>query len=242
MAARQIVRLLAVVTFLATAGTAFKADAQNWDGSGLIRFGVFLQGSFIDYDITQTPTGAAAFRQSAAPDGIGVGIASGYDLRLGSFVVGAEADVSFDDGRSLAKPTTSEKYGIDYFATMRGRLGYLVHQNVMLYGTLGYALLGAEYKREGFTLPGATGTTTGAKKYGTLDGFVYGAGMEWDMGWGISFLEYLHTDIGGWTFRSFGTNNRVALDGTSDVVRFGLKFKVGHDYSHDVYRRPEPLK
>ena len=31
-------------------------------------------------------------------------------------------------------------------------------------------------------------------------------------------------------------------DGTSDVVRLGLKFKVGHDHSHDVYRRPDPLK
>lgn len=241
MAIRHVIRALAGVLFLASAGMAHKAEAQNWDGSGTIRFGVFLQNSFIDYDIRQTPPAGlgAPFRQSASPNGFGVGISSGYDLRLGSFVIGAEADVSFDDGRDKANGTV-EQYGIDYFATLRGRLGFLIHPNLLGYATVGYAALGAEYKRNGFA--GAAGGTGGAKKYATLGGLVYGGGVEWDMGWGTSFIEYLHTDVGDWDFTAFATNNSVALDGSSDVVRLGLKFKVGHDHSHDVYRRPEPLK
>ncbi len=236
MAIRHIIRALAGVLLLASAGVAHKAEAQNWDGSGMIRFGVFLQGSFVDYDIAQTPAAAAPFRQSASPDGFGVGISSGYDLRLGSFLVGAEADVSFDGGRSKVN-ATSEQYGIDYFATLRGRFGYLFHPNLLAYGTVGYALLGAEYKRND-----VAGGGGGNKKYASLGGLVYGGGLEWDMGWGTSFVEYLHADVGDWDFQAAVSNNRLAVDGTSDVFRLGLKFKVGHDHSHDVYRRSDPLK
>ena len=52
MAVRRFVYGLAgLVATLAAALVPQKAAAQNWDGSGLIKFGVFLQGSFIDYDI-----------------------------------------------------------------------------------------------------------------------------------------------------------------------------------------------
>ena len=70
---------------------------------------------------------------------------------------------------------------------------------------------------------------------------VYGAGMEYDLGWGIGFLEYLHSDTSGWDFLSL-RGQRLSLESSQDVVRFGLKFKVGHDHSHDVYRRPDGLK
>lgn len=236
MAVRRCFKLLAGLVAVVAAFSGSRADAQNWDGSGLVRFGVYLQGSAVDFDIRQSPLVGAAFSQSAKPDGWGVGISAGYDLRLGSFVIGGEADISFDDGKDKASPFTRESFGIDYFSTIRGRLGYLIHPAFLVYGTAGYSLLGTEYK-----LDGLNNTVTGAKKFGTLDGFVYGGGIEYDMGWGIGFFEYLHSDISGWSFRGF-TGNNVSVDGSQDVFRLGLKFKVGHDFSHDVYRRPEPLK
>ena len=241
MAARRFVDIIACALALAAGGGALeKAHAQNWDGSGLVRFGVFLQGSFIDYDIAQTPLGGSTSKFSASPNGLGVGVSAGYDLRLGSFVVGAEADASFDDGSSKSRPVTREQYGIDFFSTVRGRLGYFLNPSLMVYGTAGYSLLGGEYKLNGFTgTGGATGS--GNKKYGTLDGFVYGGGLEYDLGWGIGFLEYLHSDLSGWDFLNF-QGSRTSIDGTQDVVRIGMKFKVGHDYGHDVYRRPETMK
>lgn len=240
IAARRFALALAgAFALLATVGP-HRAEAQNWDGSGLVRFGVFLQGSFIDYDIRQTTVGGIGSNQSASPHGFGVGISAGYDLRLGSFIVGAEADLSFDDGSAKARPDTREQYGIDYFSTLRGRFGYVVNPAFMIYGTAGYSLLGAEYKLNGFT--GAGGAAGGGnKKYGTLGGFVYGAGMEYEIGWGTAFVEYLHSDTSGWDFLSL-RGNRLALDGSQDVVRLGLKFKVGHDHTHDVYRRPDGLK
>ncbi len=45
MALRQIARATVGFLFLVAAGVAQDARAQNWDGAGLIRFGVFLQGA-----------------------------------------------------------------------------------------------------------------------------------------------------------------------------------------------------
>jgi outer membrane immunogenic protein len=225
--------IVGCLSVLAAAGTS-RVEAQNWDGSGLMRFGVFLQGSFVDYDIRQTLAPGVTLDQTASPNGWGVGISTGYDLRLGSMIVGVEADASFDDGGDKAKPNTQEQYGIDYFATLRGRLGFLVHPGFMIYGTAGIAGLGAEYK---LNVAGAS-----LKKYGILSGFVYGGGMEYDLGWGTGFIEYLRTDYGSdWSFRA-PTGQMVSLDGSHDVIRLGLKFKTGHDHSHDVYRRPGGLK
>ncbi len=239
MALRQFVHMLVGAMAALAVGIAPQAQAQNWDGAGLLRFGVFLQGSYVDYDITQNPQGAASYRETATPNGWGVGISSGYDLRLGSFIVGVEADASFDDGRAAASVTAREQYGIDYFATVRGRLGFVISPAFMIYGTAGYGMLGAEYK-----LNGLSGTATGpasAKRYATIGGAVYGGGMEYDMGWGTGFVEYLHNDAGNWSFRSL-QGNITEVTASHDVIRLGLKFKVGHDHSHDVYRRPDSLK
>lgn len=236
MAIGRNVRSLAAAFGVVLAVASNAAQAQNWDGSGLIRFGVFLQGQLVDYDIIQRPANAPTFRQSSTPDGVGVGISAGYDLRLGSFVIGGEIDGSFDDGGDKTRPLLAprEQYGVDFFATARARLGVLLHPDWLVYGTVGYAAQGVEYKANAL---GAAG-----KKFGTLDGIVYGGGIEWDMGWGISFFEYLHTDLSGWSFRAAGLGgNLIDLEGgSSDVFRLGMKFKVGHDYSHDVYRRPAP--
>jgi outer membrane immunogenic protein len=240
MALRHFARSLAGFVLIVSAGVAQTAQAQNWDGSGLIRFGVFLQGANVDYQITQTPNAAASFRESASPDGLGVGLSAGYDLRLGSIVIGGEIDGAFDDGRSKASVSLSDQYGVDYYATARGRLGFMVHPAFMIYATGGYGMLGAEYKLNGLgATPTATGTT--AKKTATLGGFTYGGGVEYDMSWAIVFAEYLHTDYDSWTFRSFN-GNAISVDPSSDLFRLGFKFKIGQDYSHDVYRRYEPLK
>ncbi len=214
--------------------SAGDAGAQNWNGSGTTRFGVFLQGSVVNYDLTRREADGSLFRQTASPSALGVGIAAGYDLRMGNFIVGAEADVSFDGGGAKAKPESGTQYGVDYLATLRGRLGYAMTPGLVLYGTAGYGLQGAEYKANAIEGGGAPGTAN--KKNGTLGGITYGAGFEYDLGWGTGFVEYLHHDLGGWSFRSFAGNMRT-VDGSQDVVRIGLKFTTGHDHGSDVYRR-----
>lgn len=229
MALRQLARALAVVVCVVAAGIANTAQAQNWDGSGLIRFGVFLQGANVDYSILQTTPAGTSTRQSVSPEGFGAGISAGYDVRFGSVVVGAEADVAWDDANDRINGSTGEQYGTDYYANFRGRLGFLPIPELLVYGTAGYGLIGAEYKL-------LSTTSSGSKRNATLDGFVYGGGLEYDLGWGTLFGEYLHGDYGTWSFRNIA-GTTIAAEAQSDIYRLGLKFKVGHDYTDDVYRK-----
>ena len=236
MAARRFMKSLAIAAAVVLGAAAQQAHAQNWDGSGLVKFGVFLQGSLVDYDISRTTAAGVQSNAKASPDGLGVGISAGYDLRLGSFIVGAEADISTDGGGAHSSPRTTEQYGVDFFSTVRGRLGYVITPALMVYGTAGYSMLGAEYKQNATAIG-----TTGNKRYGTLGGVGFGGGLEYDLGWGIGFFEYLHTDFSSWSFRGFQAD-QIALDAKQDVFRLGLKFKIGHDFSHDVYKIPDTLK
>ena len=209
MAHRLLARASVGFLFLVAAGVAEEARAQNWDGSGQLRFGAFVQGSFSDWNVSQTPANAPAFRQSIAPDGIGAGVVAGYDLRLGTIVLGAEADVGFTSGSTKHAPGDASQYNVDYVATLRARLGLLVHPSVLIYGTAGIAMLGAEFK---FIGPGVVTSSTGVldQKKANMAGLSVGGGVEYDAGWGVLFGEYLFNDYGSWTFQNFD-GTRVAI-------------------------------
>ena len=238
MALRHLACASVGFLFLVATGATDRALAQNWDGTGQLRVGAFIQGSQVDYDALQQPGTAAPFRQTASPDGFGGGVTAGYDLRLGRFVIGGEADVAFMSGGVKGSGSAIDHYGVDYISTVRGRLGYLVHPEFMIYGTAGLGMLGAEYK---YTGPGVIATQTGIidKKNANMAGYTVGGGLEYDRGWGILFAEYLYSDYGSWSFQNFN-GNRISVDATSNVIRAGVKFKVGHDYeATDDWRRPE---
>ncbi len=234
MALRHVVRALAGIMFLVTTGTAQSAFAQNWDGAGLLRFGTFIQGSFVDGTVRETPTAGSVIQQSISPSAFGVGLTFGYDLRMGNVILGAEIDASFDHGSDKTN-TRGHEFGVDYFATARARLGYQVSSDMLIYATAGLALLGSEYKFG--NAPGAVNVNTASnKKHATLEGVVFGGGIEYDAQWAIWFVEYLHTDYDAWTFAGFNGSD-LKYDASSDVIRAGLKFKIGHDHAHGGYGR-----
>ena len=154
-------------------------------------------------------------------------------------VVGIEGDLSLDN--STAKPIKSgpEQYGIDYLAMIRGRLGAMVAPDWMIYGTGGLTLLGAEYKL--VTQPAGGAQGTGNKKLATLIGWAGGGGVEYDMHWATLFGEYLYANYGSWDFQNFN-GNQMEVDASGSIWRLGLKFKIGHDFDHDTYRRNDRLK
>ncbi|MGE0628855.1 MAG: outer membrane protein [Hyphomicrobiaceae bacterium] len=246
MAFRHFGRALAGLVLLVAAGFAQSAHAQNWDSAGQLRFGTFLQGSFVDQSIRQTTPANQVFRQSASPSAFGMGVSAGYDLRLGTFVIGAESDISFDHGRDKASGSNVDQVGVDYLATLRGRFGTLVRPDLLLYGTVGMAVLGAEYKLTSFSGGGGP-NSTGNKKTASALGLAYGAGLEYQSSWGTWFAEYLHMDFDDWTFENFN-GNQMRIETDSDVVRAGVKFKIGYDFGHGGYvddvaaRRYGPLK
>lgn len=203
------------------------AAAQNYDGSGLLKYGSFAQGAFLDASQTQ-PSAA-----SASPSGFTGGVSLGYDLTVqGRWLIGLEVDGSYGDARETAGSTD---YGFDYLATVRGRFGVHLRPDWLLYGTAGVGFLGIE----------AQLNNVGLKAAETLTGFVGGVGTEVDWHHVILFGEYLYGNFGDTSFDVGGIAHKVEFD--THLARLGLKFKVGHDYAHDYdhpdhYKRQDGLK
>lgn len=219
MLGRLIAGAKAAVIVLAASASA--VSAQSYDGSGLVKFGVFGQGTFLEAD-QSLPVIA-----SASPSGFAGGVSAGYDLRLyRHFLLGVEIDGSFGDARGKAGITD---YGFDYLMTARGRIGVQFERDWLLYGTVGVGFLGIEAQNPG----------VGNKATDTLTGVVAGAGLEIPLSHVLLFSEYLYGDFGSREFSIAGARHDVDIQ--SHVVRAGIKFKVGHDYAHS-YDHPEHYK
>jgi len=211
----------AIAALLLLAGGFGAATAQIYDGSGLVKFGVFGQGTFLEVD--QSLPAIA----SSSPNGFAGGVSAGYDLRLHDrWLIGVEIDGSFGDARARADVTD---YGFDYLFSARGRLGVYARPDWLLYASAGVGFLGIEAQRPGI----------GNKTTETLTGFVGGVGTEVDWHHVILFGEYLYGSFDDRAFTIEDLRHKASVD--AHLVRLGVKFKVGHDYAHD-YDHPDHHK
>ncbi len=125
--------------------------------------------------------------ESDFDDGIVGGVQLGYNWQTNQIVYGLEGDISLSGANS-----------IDYLASFRGRLGYLIQPNLLVYATAGLGLVGG----------------------GDSDsdaGFVYGLGIEGMFSDTMSArLEYL----------AFNNDNGHGDDSVG-VIRAGLNIKLG---------------
>lgn len=139
-------------------------------------------------------------------DGFVGGAQIGYNWQSGRVVYGLEADVSLADisfRESFMGATASAS--IDWMATARGRLGYLLAPRLLAYGTAGFGIARASGSA-GFPGVGHLSVSD------TETDFVYGIGLEGKISDTTSLrLEYL----------AFG-------DLDINVVRAGLNFKFGN--------------
>lgn len=144
---------------------------------------------------------------------------AGYNHELYSkFVLGLEADIqglsssaatttvtsaAFNPiilGGSTAAQASTITRSLDYFGTVRGRLGYAVLPNLLVYGTGGLAYGGASARTSiFFAYPPASGAgDIAASGFAeTRTGWTAGGGLEWMFmaGWSAK-VEYLHYDLG----------------------------------------------
>jgi len=212
-----LARAWVALLLLVAAGGAQSAKAQNYDGDGVVRVGLFAQGQWLD--INQTLPGG-----TGELSGFAGGITAGYDFwRTSRFVLGFEGDLAVGDMQDTVCCTS---YGLDYLVTLRGRAGVYMHPGWLIYATGGAAWLGVE----------AQSTLTGSKVAETLTGWTVGGGTEIDWHHMILFAEYLYTDFGSVSYTLDAIPERAEFDG--HLVRVGIKLKVGHDYFHDDYLRP----
>jgi outer membrane immunogenic protein len=191
---------------------------------------------------------AGSYPASLSPQGKGVigGGQIGYNWQLASrAVIGLEADLQgsglkgSDD--QVFSPATFDVTGtdltksIEWFGTVRGRVGYLVAPQWLLYATGGFAY---GQTRTSFT---TTDLTTGCVPGGTLcaagsssslrTGWTAGAGVEAQFApnWSIK-AEYLYVDLGTlamniptFTFPAIAFNTSVSF--REQIARVGLNYR-----------------
>ncbi len=240
MAPGTIARCVAAAALL-LASTGL-ASAQNFDGDGILKFGVFGQGTFLNFDET-LPTAAGT-----SPGGFAGGLSFGYDYSpYRTWLIGLDADVSFGDVRGDIDTVPRTSYGFDYLATIKGRVGGFVHPHWLLYGTGGVAWLGFEAQSDRGGPANEAFFDGTAKQSETVTGWVAGVGTEFEA-WHhvIFFAEYLHAGFGS---RDFNLNSNATISTAIphsvstdlDAVRLGVKFKIGHDYN-SLGRHYDPYK
>jgi outer membrane immunogenic protein len=155
---------------------------------------------------------------STNPKGFIGGGEFGYNHQLGQFVLGFEADFSGADikgsdtragavvpagfpGNVVAAAAAADQK-LDFFATLRGRLGFLVTPTLLAYGTGGFAF---GHVSTTTALAEAVGgpcfcgpsPVVAASSSATLPGWTAGGGLEWMITpqWSVKG-EYLYYDLG----------------------------------------------
>jgi outer membrane immunogenic protein len=212
----------------------------------------------IESAVTLDPTGFSCPSGNCAPSPTGSrlngfvgGGQIGYNFQFGNIVAGLETDLSFANlhkSDSAAGPffiggifQTTVETKINWYGTLRTRLGFLPTNNLLVYGTGGLAYGGVKTTVTAFNIaPRNVCSPTGfsfcmtGSTGGTSTGWTIGAGMEYALSpaWTVK-AEYLHIDLGNRTLTTTddpanpGGNLSATTSFKMDTVKLGVNYKLG---------------
>ena len=150
----------------------------------------------------------------------------GFNFQQGSLVYGLEGDFSSLSGKmAIIQPaldkTVTTTNRINWLATLRGRLGFAVGGNTMIYGTAGVAFGGVK------NTYGYVGTLYEDRS--TRTGYVAGLGAEHmlNSNWLLQ-IEGLYVDLGDKTVNCVGCSGGLTTTFANQVLigRVGLSYKL----------------
>jgi outer membrane immunogenic protein len=223
------------------------APVYNWSG---FYAGFNIGWGWNDDDVSLEDSsgfGPAAIAAGQVPasvnlkqDGALGGAQIGYNWQTGALVLGVEADFQGSDihgsGRSSYPgpgfPTlTTMNSRLDWFGTVRGRVGYTPMPEALLYVTGGLAY-GRVSSNMDFVI------TPTVSFHGSLSdvrtGWAVGAGAEWAFAprWSVK-AEYLYMDLGSTTVHMTLPLLPTAfldykLEHRDQIVRLGVNYKLGN--------------
>lgn len=222
---RQAISLTA---FLLLSATAHGADL-GWNSgaspiysptpvSGWSGFYAGINGGYGWGTLTREPAGGGTETQNNS-GGWNLGGQAGYNMDLGGFVIGAEADLQWSNiGYSEDIAGTGRfKAGMDYFGTVRGRAG-MSFGSVMPYVTGGFA---AGRGTANVTDAGDVVTSQSA----THMGWAVGGGLEAKATDNITIkAEYLYVDLGTQAYNGLSVGD-IDVTQRFSVVRAGINYK-----------------
>lgn len=224
-----------------------------WTWTG-VYFGGDVGGAWSDNTATFTPLpsptafgafGALPTSGNTGGSAFAGGFYGGYNYQFSpSFVAGIEGDWTgmratgaynqlavAPGGGVLVGSSVAMNSEVEWAATLRGRLGYLIWPNLMLYGTGGGAWGKIQYAGN---FNDGVAYSAGAQFNNTSSGWVAGGGLEWApfTGFGLLFrVEYLYYDFSSGqsaiaTAPGFTTPSGFTWTAPKmSVARFGMSYK-----------------
>jgi outer membrane immunogenic protein len=150
------------------------------------------------------------FDNTIDTDGVVVGGFAGYNWQAGSVVVGPEVDLGYNFSEGSNAGTTSES---GWEGSLRGRLGYVVTPEILLYVTAGGAAKQLDL------------SAGGGSDSNTMLGWTAGAGADMMVTDNVfGRVEYRYTDFGSDSFAT-GLPLSSEADDRDHRVTFGLGMK-----------------
>jgi outer membrane immunogenic protein len=260
----------ALVLAISLASTTV-AKAAGWDTPGFSWTGFYVGGnagvSIGDSDYRARPGGCALSQDPCIEfepqrvvrgdfDDVNFtgGAQLGYNLQFRRWLVGVETDINFNDfdetdrGRRVLSPpltgtlTHSVSGSIDWFGTVRGRIGVLASPTLLIFATGGFAY--GDTSSATLVRFSAGGDTYSGRTSETSTGWTVGGGGEWAFSqrW-TAKLEYLFIDLGDekYTDKCVRPDDicsvlnafepplgyETDIDFREHVVRVGVNYKFG---------------
>jgi outer membrane immunogenic protein len=221
--------------------------ANNWTGSYVgIHIGYGWEKTSVDISVVGDPTNdAESIPRSlhTSPAGFMGGGQIGYNAQFGFLLLGVEADLAYSHikGSDSAAPviagfdvkTTTAQQEIDWFGTVRGRIGWVPFDRSLFYVTGGLAYGHVKLSNSVISQSGCGGgffcTSDSISK--VRAGWTAGAGWENMLTERLSAkAEYLYYDLGTLSLADPPTEGVVfrADNGQfrGNIVRFGLNYKL----------------
>jgi len=253
--------LIALVATMGTAQIGLSADLPtkapvsppvaapyNWTGSYI--------GGHIGYGWGTNPIDLTAFAVTVPlsfaddPKGVLGGVQYGTNWQFNRFVLGWDSDFIFSDIKASqtvftvpggVATTTSAEQKLDWLSTTRGRLGYLMTDTLLLYGTGGLA----SGRASASTLITQVGCPLGGCLAGseskTLWGWAAGGGLEYAIGHWLVRAEYLHYDLGNLNYNVVDSRTATVVAATNkvsgDIVRGAVSYKFDWTFWDLLFRR-----
>jgi outer membrane immunogenic protein len=196
--------LISALAMIAMASSASDASAQDVSG-----FDGFYVGANAGYGKVDNDGG------SDVDGGLG-GIHGGYNYIAGQMLIGIEgdydwSDISLERNENILSVDVNYRASLNYFASVRARLGWLYGSSTLFYATAGYNWSEFEVKVS------ASGLGSGGESV-DLDGAVVGGGVEY------KFSRAFSARLEG--LRYWGGNDEMLGDESveTNVVRAGISY------------------
>lgn len=175
--------------------------------------------------------------------GVAAGLAVGYNWQLGRELVGAEGDISYAHiagangwTDALTGVTTTADQSLGWFGTLRARVGHLLTQDLLIFGTAGAAFgetkLDVSSQQVSTSAPcPSTGYCASGSTAKVRMGWTAGAGIEYRVNsWASVKAEALYYDLGnvGATMTDTSAGAPANFDANArfnaGLLRSGLNF------------------